>query len=76
MDESKFELASELAERDRTDAIAAAHAAVERGGTPDCEDCDERISTQRRMAAPWVTRCLDCQEAHELAKSHYFNRFF
>ena len=76
MDESNFELASQLDERNRAEAIDAARAMVEREGTPDCEACGEPVGTERRLAAPWATRCIDCQQAHELARAHYFHRFF
>ncbi|MCU7371602.1 TraR/DksA C4-type zinc finger protein [Paucibacter sp. O1-1] len=77
MTEQQFEMASALAERDRMDAIAAAGRMVAAQGAADCEDCDEQIPPERRQAAPFATRCLGCQQAHELAQQHhFFNRFF
>ena len=32
---------------------------------PDCEDCGEAIPEKRRMAAPWCTRCVECQRKFE-----------
>lgn len=77
MTEQQFEMASALAESDRADAIAAAGRLVAVPGTAECEGCGDQIPPERRQAAPWATRCLGCQEAHELAQHHHiFNRFF
>lgn len=69
-------MAAALAERDRAEAIAAAHRVIEAQGRADCEECDTPIPHERRLAAPFATRCLDCQQAQELAQHHFFNRFF
>lgn len=76
MTEQQFEMASALAERDRADAIAAARSQVAAQGSESCEDCEELIPMERRLAAPFAVRCLDCQAANELARHHFFNRFF
>lgn len=31
----------------------------------ECVDCGEPIPEGRREAAPWATRCVDCQQRHE-----------
>jgi phage/conjugal plasmid C-4 type zinc finger TraR family protein len=74
--ENEFEMATQLAERDRADAIAAARRTVDAEGSAECEDCECTIPHARRLAAPFATRCIECQEAHELARQHYFHRFF
>lgn len=76
MTEQQFEWAAALEERNRADAIAAAHRVIEAEGQADCEDCGELIPPERRLAAPFATRCLSCQVAQELAQQHFFNRFF
>jgi phage/conjugal plasmid C-4 type zinc finger TraR family protein len=30
-----------------------------------CEDCGDRIPVARLEAAPWATRCVECQELYE-----------
>ena len=32
----------------------------------DCEDCGEAIPEERKQRIPTATRCVPCQEAHEL----------
>lgn len=76
MTEQQFEMAAQLAERDRAEAIAAARSQVNAQGSETCEDCDQLIPMERRLAAPFAVRCLDCQSANELARHHFFNRFF
>lgn len=36
-----------------------------------CEDCDKPIPEARRLAFSGVTRCIHCQERHELLSRHY-----
>jgi phage/conjugal plasmid C-4 type zinc finger TraR family protein len=76
LNEKEFEMANELAERDRADAIEFASRAVSAQGSVDCEDCDDLIPPERRLAAPFATRCVGCQTAHELAQQHFFHRYF
>jgi RNA polymerase-binding transcription factor DksA len=33
--------------------------------TLSCEGCGDEIPHQRRLAAPWSKRCIDCAEAQE-----------
>lgn len=35
--------------------------------SPDCTDCGEPISPQRRLAVPWARRCHYCQSEAEQA---------
>lgn len=51
------------AERERS--IAAASAAVSAPGVENCIECGAAIPLERRVAAPWATRCFECQEAYE-----------
>ncbi|WP_407901092.1 TraR/DksA family transcriptional regulator [Providencia rustigianii] len=36
-----------------------------------CEDCDNPIPEQRRIASVGCTRCIDCQTIFELKIKHY-----
>lgn len=36
-----------------------------------CEDCDQPISAQRRVAMPGVIRCISCQLDHEHQSKHF-----
>ncbi|WP_265497967.1 TraR/DksA family transcriptional regulator [Providencia rustigianii] len=36
-----------------------------------CEDCDNPIPEQRRIASVGCTRCIDCQTIFELKRKHY-----
>lgn len=38
------------------------------GVDPDCTECEAcggDIGAARKAAAPWATRCITCQQAHE-----------
>jgi len=61
-----FDEATVREEEHRERALAAARARVSGQGAEDCEDCDEQIPLQRRLAAPWATRCVDCQQIAEM----------
>lgn len=65
MDERFLEQASRLEADRRADAQAAAQRALARQGTEDCEDCGAVIPPARRAAAPFATRCVDCQARAE-----------
>jgi phage/conjugal plasmid C-4 type zinc finger TraR family protein len=67
---SALELAELRAEQERDAAICAAMQAVETRGSPVCVDCEGVIPTERRQAAPFATRCIDCQMFHEQEKLH------
>ncbi|WP_320194727.1 TraR/DksA C4-type zinc finger protein [Agrobacterium rosae] len=65
-----FDLAAERTEQEREAKIAAASAAVAVQGTIICQDCQSRIPDQRRAAAPFARRCIECQESHAMEKWH------
>lgn len=44
-------------------AVNAALARLAQGVYGRCQDCDERISSERHQLVPGATRCLACQEA-------------
>lgn len=55
---------------DRLDLERAAIAAraarrVAFSGVMHCEDCSDPIPEERRVAAPFATRCIDCQQKFE-----------
>jgi phage/conjugal plasmid C-4 type zinc finger TraR family protein len=59
--------AQEHEERLRSEAIA--NATIKPGKEPAlwyCEDCFVGIPEARRVAVPHCTRCVDCQEIHEI----------
>ncbi|MBB3947233.1 phage/conjugal plasmid C-4 type zinc finger TraR family protein [Rhizobium skierniewicense] len=58
------------AEQERETSIAAASAAVSVRGALICQDCPSKISDERRAAAPFARRCIECQEFHEMEKRH------
>lgn len=72
MDESEYERAELIAERQREAAIMAARMRlmpgqiIERSGQRICIDCDEEIEARRLVAAPHSGRCASCQHDHEL----------
>lgn len=66
MDEKWFERAEKLSADERADAIAEAQRAVGGTGQDDCDECGELIPPDRRLAAPFATRCLACQQGLEL----------
>jgi phage/conjugal plasmid C-4 type zinc finger TraR family protein len=50
-------------------AIARARRVVVGGvGSSTCEECGDEIGQARRVAAPWATRCVECQEMAERAR--------
>ena len=68
MDEKFFELASELEQARRDEALRLfRERAVSGPGREDCKDCGENIPPARRMAAPSAIRCIECQRLFERA---------
>ncbi|MCI9864895.1 TraR/DksA C4-type zinc finger protein [Rhizobium skierniewicense] len=65
-----LDLAAERAEQEREARIAAASAAVAVRGAIICQDCPSKISDERRAAAPFARRCIECQESYEMEKRH------
>lgn len=61
----KLDIASDLADAERTRGAQVVLNRMKSDGCEDCLDCDERIPTARRVAAPWAVRCIDCQILHE-----------
>lgn len=66
-----FDLADQRAEQEREAGVCAVQATVSRLGTLVCEDCSGTIGRQRRAAAPFARRCLDCQAAFERSRRLY-----
>ncbi|WP_457587304.1 TraR/DksA C4-type zinc finger protein [Ensifer canadensis] len=62
------ELSEQRVEQEKDAAIAAARAALTGPGLAHCEDCDRPISEARRQALPSATRCVVCQDLHEIDK--------
>lgn len=69
-EERQFELAELRTAQERDAAIAEAISQVSRTGSDDCVDCGEPIPVDRKIAAPFARRCLDCQMFHEEEKLH------
>lgn len=61
--------AAALREQQERDALVAdAHAAVRAPGSDVCVECERPIPGDRRRAAPFATRCIECQEMLEAEK--------
>jgi phage/conjugal plasmid C-4 type zinc finger TraR family protein len=65
MDERFHEMAAELEQNQRDDAIARAHRLNNQPGQPYCDDCGELIPQARRNANPAAIRCITCQNVFE-----------
>jgi Prokaryotic dksA/traR C4-type zinc finger len=50
----------------RVSNVSAALARLEAGGYGQCTDCGAAIGVARLCALPQATRCVACQERHEL----------
>ena len=57
-------------DEDRAYAIGVkvARTLIRGRGRTHCESCEQPIPEARRKAAPWATRCRDCQEMYEARK--------
>lgn len=66
--EEMLRQAEERVEAERMRSIAAACAAVSAPGAEICVDCGVAIPPERRLAAPWAKRCVECQEFYEAEK--------
>ncbi|MBP0439452.1 TraR/DksA C4-type zinc finger protein [Tianweitania sediminis] len=62
-----LELADFRAEEERRIFVERAQAQVRTQGTIECQDCMLPIDDERRGAAPFARRCIDCQRIHEKA---------
>lgn len=60
-----FELAERLAQAERDAGAARVSAVVAGRGSPTCHDCGDAIEEARRKAAPFATRCIECQQHSE-----------
>lgn len=49
--------------------IEAAMARINEGSYGNCEDCDTPIEFERLSAAPFASRCFDCQTSFE--RNHF-----
>jgi phage/conjugal plasmid C-4 type zinc finger TraR family protein len=63
-----FDLAAARAEQERDAGVADAGIALKQTGSTVCIACGEPISEERRLAAPFARRCIDCQTLHEAEK--------
>jgi len=53
------------------DAVRRAQDALPHGESlTHCEECDRIIPEGRRQALPGVRLCVDCQQAHDQARTH------
>lgn len=65
MDEADLEFADRMATAERDAGAARAAAQLAGPGRVTCADCGEPIEAARRRAAPFATRCIDCQTQSE-----------
>lgn len=63
--EERLAASQALIEAELADEVAAASAAVSGRGSDTCLDCGSPISPERRAAAPFAVRCVECQAQHE-----------
>ena len=63
----QFDIAQELDAYYRQQALTVWEQRRGKGEAPAtlCRDCGEEIPQGRRLAVPWCTRCLDCQQEWE-----------
>ncbi|MFG3451183.1 TraR/DksA C4-type zinc finger protein [Stutzerimonas stutzeri] len=60
-----LERAFGLEEEVRAGGVAAVRERLQGQGAEFCIDCCEAIPANRRAAAPWVERCISCQDDHD-----------
>jgi phage/conjugal plasmid C-4 type zinc finger TraR family protein len=63
-----FDLAAARAEQERDAGVADAGIALAQTGSDICIACGEPISRERRLAAPFARRCIECQTTFEIEK--------
>ncbi len=63
-----IELAEYRAAQERDRGVEKVQDAVAALGTRDCVTCDAEIDVERRRAAPFATRCIDCQTKFERSR--------
>ncbi|WP_432769792.1 MAG: TraR/DksA family transcriptional regulator [Sphingopyxis sp.] len=61
------EHAEAMVDLERDTAIAGIRAQLAKPGAPDCGDCGEQISKERRVAMPSAQRCAICEDRRERA---------
>lgn len=61
MDERDFEMSERKTAMERDAQVGRASAAVSGTGTAHCIDCGYVIPEDRRKAAPFAKRCVECQ---------------
>lgn len=64
-----YDLANEIADRERESGILAAARALSGDGFTHCIGCGEPIDARRRAAFPGAKRCYECQSAYELEQA-------
>lgn len=62
---SEVDMASQLAENERTALAQAVSAKLVAVGAVHCIACGDPISAKRKAAVPSSKRCVECQEDHE-----------
>lgn len=63
------DLASHFEQAANDSAVSQIRSQVSRVAAVDaCVECGEAIPEDRREAAPWATRCIDCQERQEAVR--------
>lgn len=70
MNNAAFDLAAARTDQERDAGVADAGIALKQTGSTICIDCGAPISHERRLAAPFARRCIDCQTSHEAEKHH------
>ena len=60
-----IELAEYRVAEERDVGVAKVQDAVAALGTKACKICETEIDIERRRAAPFATRCIDCQTKFE-----------
>lgn len=69
-EERDFERAEHLAEAERWAGQQAARRIVAANGTATCRDFGDEIDAERRAAAPFACRCIQCQRRFEKDYRH------
>ena len=63
--ERQMDQAAGFEERLRTQGQADIARSMLGVGSDTCSDCGDPLLPERRKAAPWATRCTDCQKMFE-----------
>lgn len=65
MDERFLEQAEKMVAAELQTSMTRNQRAMTTPGTADCMDCGDPIPADRRAAAPFATRCIECQQGAE-----------